>query len=77
MNKDYRYINAEVINRRIEEAWEWIKPIDYQAYVNAEKGKWNILLTPIKFVPHERFGELKNKKLLGLVSGGGQQIPVF
>ena len=34
-------------------------------------------LTPTKTVPHEWFGELKGKKILGLASGGGQQMPVF
>ena len=40
-------------------------------------GEWKVLLTPVKPVPHEWFGELKGKKLLGLASGGGQQMPVF
>ena len=36
-----------------------------------------MFLTPTKTVPHEWFGELKGKKILGLASGGGQQMPVF
>ena len=36
-----------------------------------------MLLTPTKFVPHSWFGDLKGKKVLGLASGGGQQMPVF
>ena len=36
-----------------------------------------MLLTPTKFVPHEWFGELMGKKILGLASGGGQQMPIF
>ena len=36
-----------------------------------------MFLTPTKPVPHGWFGELKGKKLLGLASGGGQQIPIF
>ena len=34
-------------------------------------------LTPTKSVPHEWFGDLKGKKVLGLASGGGQQMPIF
>ncbi len=34
-------------------------------------------LTPKKDVPHSWFGQLKGKRLLGLASGGGQQISVF
>jgi ubiquinone/menaquinone biosynthesis C-methylase UbiE len=36
-----------------------------------------VLLTPNKYVPQEWFPALKGKKLLGLASGGGQQMPVF
>ena len=36
-----------------------------------------MVLTPTKPVPHEWFGELKGKKVLGLASGGGQQMPIF
>ena len=34
-------------------------------------------LTPTKNVPHEWFGDLKDKRVLGLASGGGQQMPIF
>ena len=47
----------------------------HEEYENAKKGKWNVLLTPTKYVPHEWFGELRGKNLLGLASGGGQQAP--
>ena len=36
-----------------------------------------MLLTPTKAVPHAWFGELKGKRVLGLASGGGQQMPIF
>lgn len=36
-----------------------------------------VRLTPVKPVPHAWFGDLRGKKLLGLASGGGQQMPVF
>lgn len=45
--------------------------------MDACQGNWNVKLTPTKFVPHEWFGELRGKKVLGLASGGGQQMPVF
>ncbi|MDD3227295.1 MAG: methyltransferase domain-containing protein, partial [Tissierellia bacterium] len=35
------------------------------------------LLTPTKAVPKEWFCEMKNAKILGLASGGGQQMPIF
>ena len=43
----------------------------------AKNGEWDVLLTPNKPVPHEWFGEIKGKKILGLASGGGQQMPIF
>jgi ubiquinone/menaquinone biosynthesis C-methylase UbiE len=36
-----------------------------------------VFLTPTKPVPHAWFGELRGKKVLGLASGGGQQMPIF
>ena len=75
--ENYRDYNAETIDRWIEEGWEWGRPIDHEVYANAQRGEWDVLLTPTKPVPHEWFGELKGKKILGLASGGGQQIPIF
>ena len=75
---DYQKINEETINRWIkDEDWEWGRPISHEVYVNALNGKWNVGLTPTKPVPHSWFGELKGKKVLGLASGGGQQMPIF
>jgi len=74
----YQDINAATIDRWIkEEDWEWGKPINHEDYVKALNGEWDVKLTPTKFVPHEWFGDFKGKKILGLASGGGQQIPVF
>ncbi len=74
---NYTDINASTIDRWVDEGWEWGKPIDHETYLRALRGDWDVLLTPTKPVPHEWFGELKGKKLLGLASGGGQQMPVF
>ncbi len=74
---NYQDINAITIDRWVEEGWEWGKPISHEEYIAARAGKWDVLLTPTKFVPHEWFGDLKGKRILGLASGGGQQMPVF
>ena len=74
----YQDINAATINRWIkDEDWEWGRAISHEEYIKALNGDWDVKLTPVKFVPHEWFGDLKGKKLLGLASGGGQQIPIF
>lgn len=75
--KNYQQINSETIDRWVEEGWEWGQPISHEAYLDALAGKWDVLLTPTKPVPHEWFGELKGKRILGLACGGGQQMPVF
>lgn len=73
----YQDINSKTIDLWCEEGWEWGKPISHEEYERALHGDWDVYLTPTKAVPHEWFGDLKGKKLLGLASGGGQQIPVF
>ena len=74
---DYQELNAATIDRWIEEGWEWGMPIRHEEYLAALEGRWEMKLTPTKSVPHEWFGELRGKKVLGLASGGGQQMPIF
>lgn len=74
---EYQKINAEIISKWCREGWEWGTPISHETYQKALDGEWGVYLTPTKIVPHEWFGEIKGKKILGLASGGGQQIPIF
>ncbi len=74
---DYQDRNAETIDRWIDEGWEWGKPISHEIYEEACAGRWEVLLTPTKPMPRAWLGELRGKELLGLASGGGQQMPVF
>ena len=76
-NMEYQQMNAKVIDQWIEEGWEWGIPISHEVFEKAKRGDWDVLLTPTKKVPHEWFGDLQGKKVLGLASGGGQQIPIF
>lgn len=73
----YQDINARVIDRWVVEGWEWGVPISHEEFEQAKTGRWNMVLTPTKPVPHSWFGDLKGKKVLGLASGGGQQMPIF
>lgn len=73
----YQDINAKTIDSWVREGWEWGKPIGRAVYEAARNGVWDVKLTPTKYVPHEWFGELKGRQVLGLASGGGQQMPVF
>ncbi|MCL1848238.1 MAG: class I SAM-dependent methyltransferase [Clostridiales bacterium] len=80
---NYTDVNARVIDRWADNGWEWSIPITREAYADAKNGKWDVLLTPTRPVPHLWFAplihgdRLDGAKLLGLASGGGQQMPVF
>lgn len=73
----YQDINANTIDRWVDAGWEWGKPISHDTYLAALRGAWDVQLTPTKRVPRAWFGELRGKKVLGLASGGGQQMPIF
>ena len=73
----YQEINSKTIDLWCQDGWQWGKPISHETYVRACQGQWDVLLTPTKPVPHHWFGDLKGKKVLGLASGGGQQMPIF
>lgn len=75
--KSYQDINKETIDRWVEDGWEWGKPISHEDYIKAKNGEWKVFLTPTVAVPKDWFGDLKGKKILGLASGGGQQMPIF
>ncbi len=77
ITKRYQQINSETIDRWVADGWEWGRPISHETYQKAREGTWDVLLTPTRPVPHDWFGNLKDKRLLGLACGGGQQIPVF
>ena len=73
----YQDINARTIDLWVENGWEWGRPISHEVYEKAKKGEWDVFLTPVQTVPHAWFGALAGKKVLGLASGGGQQMPIF
>ena len=55
----------------------WVKPVSRDEIAGARAGNWQVILTPTKPVPFEWFGNIRGKELLGLASGGGQQVPLF
>ena len=70
-------MNSKIIDAWCDSGWKWGQPVSHLIYEKAQNGEWGVYLTPTKIVPHEWFGSIKGKRLLGLASGGGQQIPVF
>ena len=73
----YQDINARTIDGWVAEGWEWGMPIDHETYERARRGDWQILLTPTIPVPRSWWPELKGANVLGLASGGGQQMPIL
>ena len=83
----YTDINAMTIDSWAENGWEWSIPITHEEYLMAKNGRWNeikhMVLTPTKSIPIDwlnpylKEGRLDGVKLLGLASGGAQQMPVF
>lgn len=70
--------NREAWNREsLSGESRWCEPIDEQTTQNAQRGEWEIILTPTNTVPKEWFGDLQGKKVLCLASGGGQQAPLL
>jgi len=80
---DYTEVNSKAINKWVEDGWEWSIPISHDDFMAAKSGQWGVVLTPLITVPAEWFApflknnRLDNVKLLGLASGGGQQMPIF
>lgn len=77
MNKKYTEVNSKVFDKWVDSGWEWGKPISHEVFESAKNNDWSVLLTPVKPVPKEWFCEMKDAKILGLASGGGQQMPIF
>ena len=75
--EDYTVKNANAISKWAEEGWAWGVPVTAEECERARNGQWRVLLTPDTDVPHEWFPPFKGTKLLGLASGGGQQMPIF
>lgn len=83
MKTNYTDINAAAMNKWVADGWEQGQPLDHETYLQAQQGHWQVLLTPQIpvpanwFAPFLRNNRLAGTDLLGLASGGGQQMPIF
>ncbi|MVB11009.1 Methyltransferase domain protein [Caprobacter fermentans] len=75
--ENYTKINSETWDRWAQDGNEWSVPVSHEEFIRARKGDWNVVLTPVRPVPKEWFPPFSGLKILGLASGGGQQMPVF
>lgn len=64
-------------NQSRQQQSPWVQPVTPQDIAAAKSGQWQVILTPTKTVPADWFGDLQNKEVLGLASGGGQQVPIL
>ncbi|MEL0064248.1 MAG: class I SAM-dependent methyltransferase [Gammaproteobacteria bacterium] len=55
----------------------WVQAVSSEAIAEARRGNWQVILTPTKPVPAAWFDGVGSKALLGLASGGGQQVPLL
>ncbi len=73
----YTQENSKIWDKWAEEGIEWSVPVTHEEFEQAKTGVWGVYLTPTKLVPKEWFPPMKGARVLGLASGGGQQMPVF
>jgi hypothetical protein len=59
MNKKYTDINSNVIDKWVDEGWEWGQPISHEVFEKAKNNDWFVLLTPTKPVPKDWFCDFK------------------
>src|SRR5690554_4941218 len=76
--KKYQEVNRKAINKWANEGWIWAEPITNEEYLQAKEGNYQIYLTPTKVMPKSWLPKnLQGMKVLGLASGGGQQMPIL
>lgn len=69
--------NREAWNEEVKKGNQWTLPAAKEAIEKAKSGQGEIVLTPLKAVPKEWLGDIKDKQILCLASGGGQQGPIL
>ena len=72
-----RKINEIAWDNEVKIGNKWTIPVTSEEVDLARKGDYKLYLTPTKPVPKNWIGNLSNKKVLCLASGGGQQGPIF
>lgn len=69
--------NRRAWDAQVEKGNRWSQPVGADEVARARAGEWSVVLTPVKPVPREWFGDLSGRDLLALASGGGQQAPIL
>lgn len=74
---DYTKRNAKAWDSWAKGGGIWTTPISPEEFQRAKQGEWEVYLTPSRAVPQGWFPPMRDCKILGLASGGAQQMPVF
>ncbi len=69
--------NRAAWNQESLDGSRWTTPVDAEIIARAQRGDWELILTPMKPVPRNWLGDLQGKDVLCLASGGGQQVPLL
>lgn len=69
--------NSNAWDNEVKIGNKWTLQVSSEEIDKARQGEYKLLLTPTKLVPKEWVDDVKNKNLLCLASGGGQQGPIF
>ena len=69
--------NRNAWNAQVAGGDRWTVSVEAETIARARAGDWSVVLTPVKAVPRDWFGDVAERDILGLASGGGQQMPVL
>ena len=75
---DYAQKNAQMFDSWVEDGWEYGTPLSPEQCEMVRQGDYQLCLTSVTPVPKNWLpSNLKGKKVLGLASGGGQQMAIL
>ncbi len=69
--------NRKAWNQKVAVGNEWTVPVSPEQIEKARTGNLELVLTPLRLVPHTWLEDLSGKKVLCLASAGGQQGPLL
>jgi len=69
--------NRAAWDRKVASGDAWTVPVSTEAVAKAKMGIWDVVLTPRRVVPKSWFPALRQREVLALASGGGQQGPIL
>ena len=74
---DIRDHNRRAWNKAVEQGNRWTQPVTPEQIAAARRGEWQIGLTENEPAPADWLGEVAERDVLCLASGGGQQGPIL